>query len=157
MWQIQILKSWILKRIYKTENFKLFKVCSVMHSIPARAPLAQIPASVRCGMEAISLWQCWGTIEPSTRLYCWIESFSLFSWKYPIDSMCVQVRNVGWPIKHSNIMVSKALGSGFGTVGRCYSPAVRGNQHLHKACQKMEAFQSVPKSPGRRLHWLWTW
>ncbi len=37
----------------------------------------------------------------------------------PIDSYGVQVRHVGWPIKHSNIMVSKALGSGFGTVGRC--------------------------------------
>ncbi len=33
--------------------------------------------------------------------------------------MAVQVRHVGWPIKHSNIMVSKSLGSGFGTVGRC--------------------------------------
>ncbi len=26
------------------------------------------PASVRCGMEAISLWHCWGTIEPSAHL-----------------------------------------------------------------------------------------
>ncbi len=31
----------------------------------------------------------------------------------------VQVRHVGWSIKHSNIMVSKALGSHFGSVGRC--------------------------------------
>ncbi len=51
------------------------------------APLAQIPASVRCGMEAIILWHCWGTIEPSAYLYCWIDCFSSFSWKYPIDSI----------------------------------------------------------------------
>ncbi len=69
-------------------------------------------------MEAISLWHCWGTTEPSARLYCWIDCFSSFSWKYSIDSIWVQVRHVGWPIKHSNIMVSKPLGSGFGTVGR---------------------------------------
>ncbi len=45
-------------------------------------PLAQIPASVMCGMEAISLWHCRGTIEPSARLYCWIDHFSSFPWKY---------------------------------------------------------------------------
>ncbi len=56
-----------------------------MHSILVKAPLAQTPASVRCGMEAISLWHCWGTIEPSARLYCWIDCFSSFSWKYPIE------------------------------------------------------------------------
>ncbi len=52
----------------------------------AGAPLAQTPASVRCGMEAISLWHCWGTIEPSARLDCWIDCCSSFSWKYPVDS-----------------------------------------------------------------------
>ncbi len=77
----------IKKRICKTEKFKFFKVCSFMHSILGRAPLAQTPASVRCGMEAISLWHCWGTIEPSAHLYCWIDCFSSFSWKYPIDSI----------------------------------------------------------------------
>ncbi len=51
------------------------------------APLAQTPAAVRCGMEAISLWLCWGTIESSARLYCWIDCFSSFSWKYPIESI----------------------------------------------------------------------
>ncbi len=82
----------IKKRICKPEKFKFFKVCSFMHSILnlctlVGAPLAQTPASVRCGMEAISLWHCWGTIEPSARLYCWIDCFSSFSWKYPIDSI----------------------------------------------------------------------
>ncbi len=33
--------------------------------------------------------------------------------------MFARIRHVGWPIKHSNIVVSKPFGSGFGTVGRC--------------------------------------
>ncbi len=33
------------------------------------------------GMEAVSMWHCWGTIEPSARLYCWIDCFLSFSWK----------------------------------------------------------------------------
>ncbi len=45
----------IKKCICKTEKFKFFKVCSNMHSIMVGAPLAQITASVRCGMKAISL------------------------------------------------------------------------------------------------------
>ncbi len=36
-----------------------------------------------CGMEAISLWHCWGTTEPSACLDCCINCFSSFSWKYP--------------------------------------------------------------------------
>ncbi len=34
------------------------------------ACLARTPASVRCGMEAISRRHCWGTIEPSAHLDC---------------------------------------------------------------------------------------
>ncbi len=60
------------------------------------APLAQIPASVRCGMEAISLWHCWGTIEPSARLDCWIDCFSSFSWKYPIDCIDFGLDKTQW-------------------------------------------------------------
>ncbi len=78
----------IKKRICKTDKFKFFKVCSFMHSILGRGSFStKIPASARCGMEAISLWHCWGTIEPSARLYCWIHYFSSFAWKYPIDSI----------------------------------------------------------------------
>ncbi len=53
----------------------------------ARAPLAQMTTSVRCGMEALSLWHCWVAIEPSARQDCWIDCISSFSWKYPIYSI----------------------------------------------------------------------
>lgn len=56
----------------------------------------------------------------------------------------VQVRQVDWPIKHSNIIVSKQVSCSFVTVG----PAGKGNQHLHEACQQTEA-QSLLKYPGR--------
>ncbi len=61
----------IKKRICKTEKFKFFKVCWFLHSILGRGS-----ASVRCGLEAISLWHYWDTIEPSARLDCWIDCFS---------------------------------------------------------------------------------
>ncbi len=46
-----------------------------------------IPSSVRCGMESISLWHCWGTSEPLAHLDCWIDCFSSFSWKYAYAKM----------------------------------------------------------------------
>ncbi len=60
----------------KTEFFQSRKV-------QVGAPLTQTPASVRCGMEAISLWHCFlmhqPVAQPSARLYCWIHWFSSFS------------------------------------------------------------------------------
>ncbi len=47
----------IKKRICQTEHFKFFKVC--LNSLLGRGFFSrEIPASVRCGMEAISLWHC---------------------------------------------------------------------------------------------------
>ncbi len=68
----------IKKRICKTKKFH-FVIFYTQYLVGA--PLAQMTASVRCGMEAISLGLSWGTIESSARLYCWIDCFSSFSWK----------------------------------------------------------------------------
>ncbi len=75
-------KSFCLHNIYLC-NVYIYYVYKNTHTY--RAPLAQTTASVVCGMEAISLWHYWGTIEPSAHLDCWIDCFSSFSWKYPID------------------------------------------------------------------------
>ncbi len=97
------------KKDLPTEKFKFFKVCSFMHSILGRGSFStKIPASVRCGMEAISLWHCWGTIEPSARLYCWIDCFSSFSWKYPIDSIWGSSSNIiviSWSANHFEVIL----------------------------------------------------
>ncbi len=88
-----------------------------MHSILVRAPLAQAPASVRCGMEAISMWHCLGNIEPSAHLDCWNRLHLIFLLKIShgfqmgVRSGMFACLHVCWLIKHSNIMVSKPLGT----------------------------------------------
>ncbi len=101
----------IKKRICKTEMFKFFKVCSFTHSRLWRGFFSTNSSISEVWLgsdQPVAL-----LIEPSARLYFWIDCFLYFSWKHLIDSYGVQVRHVGWPIKHSDIMVSKPLGSGF--------------------------------------------
>ncbi len=79
----------IQKKVCKTEKLQ-FYVCQYIDLCTqylVGAPLAQMTASVRCGMGVISLWHCRGTIEPSACLYCRINCFSSFYKKYPIDSI----------------------------------------------------------------------
>ncbi len=68
----------IKKRICKTETFKFFKVCSFMHSILGRG-------SFSTNSSISEVWH--GGDQPSARLDCWIDCFSSFSRKYPIDSI----------------------------------------------------------------------
>ncbi len=58
------------------------------------APFALITASIRRGMDVISLWHCWGVMEAQVSLTVTFSSsvflvscFSFFSWQYPIDSL----------------------------------------------------------------------
>ncbi len=59
------------------------------------APFALITASMRRGMEVISLWHCWGGVKPrflsqwpSAHLHFLVSCFSFSSWQYLIDSLC---------------------------------------------------------------------
>ncbi len=108
----------IKKRFAKQKSYlKCVHLCT---QYLVRGPLAQTPASVMCGMEATHLWHCWGTIEPSAHLDYWIDCFSSFSWKYPISGSGQACWLISTNISNYNyIMVSKALASGFGSVGRC--------------------------------------
>ncbi len=92
--------------------FKFFKVCSFTHSRLGRGFFS----------TNSSISEVWlGSDQPvalliitaSAHLYFWIDCLLYFYWKHLIDSYGVQVRHVGWPIKHSDIMVSKPLGNGF--------------------------------------------
>ncbi len=67
------------KGFAKQESSSSLKYVHLCTQYLVGAPLAQTPASVRCGMETISLWLCRGTIESSARLDCWIDCFSSFS------------------------------------------------------------------------------
>ncbi len=70
------------------------------------APFALITASIRRGMEVISVWHCWGGMEaqvsltvPSAHLHFLVSCFSFFSWKYSIDFFfffCEHLQHVCW-------------------------------------------------------------
>ncbi len=90
------------------------------------APFALITASIRRGMEVISLWHCWGGMEAQVSLTvafsssaCWVWCLSSSSWQYPIDSLWGSGQASCWPIKHSNTMVIEPAFGTFGSVGRC--------------------------------------
>ncbi len=59
------------------------------------AYFALITASMRRGVEVISLWHCWGGMKPrflwqwpSAHLHVLVSCFSFSSWQYSIDSLC---------------------------------------------------------------------
>jgi len=139
-----------------------WKVCSFLsNQYLVGPPFAWITASMRCGMEAISLWHCSGVMEAQVALIAVRSSALLglvsliFLLTIPhIFSIGVQVRRVCWPIKHINTMVIEPA---FGTFGSVVpSPSGKWNQHLHKACQQKEAWSAFIFwiFPGRWLHWL---
>ncbi len=119
-----------------------WKVCSFLCPQYLVGPLfAWITASMRRGMEIISLWHCWGVMEAQVALIAAFRSSALLglclsssSWQYPIDSL--------WGSGPASLLANQAQ---FG----------KWNQHLHKACQQKEAWSAL-KFPSRWLRWLWT-
>ncbi len=104
------------------------------------APFALITASIRRGMEVISLWHCWGGMEAQVSLIDFIDSL--------------------WGSGQASLLANQAHGhwTSFWYLWQCGqvpSPAGKWNQHLHKACQQKEAWSAL-KFPGRWLCWLWT-
>ncbi len=94
------------------------------------APFALITASIRRGMEVISLWHCWGGMEAQVSLTVAFSSSALLGLvsliflltiphRFSMILYGVQVRRVCWPIKHSKTMVIEPAFGTFGSVGRC--------------------------------------
>ncbi len=80
--------SWIVGLL---ESMFIYCICT---QYLEGAPFALITASIRRGMEVISLWHCWGGMEaqvsltlPSAHLHFLVSCFSFSSWQYPIDSL----------------------------------------------------------------------
>ncbi len=126
------------------------------------APFALITASIRRGMEVISLWHCWGGMEAQVSLTVAFSSSALlglvsliFLLTIPHILYGVQVRRVCWPNKHSKHHGHWTSFWYLWQCGQVPSPAGKWNQHLHKACQQKEAWSAL-KFPGRWLRWLWT-
>ncbi len=69
----------------------------------AGAPFALITASIRRGMEVISLWHCWGGLQFIFIILSLVFHFTLDNTPYILYG--VQVWWVCWLIKHANTMV----------------------------------------------------
>ncbi len=151
----KINKKWYFKqKCQASEKF------ISMHSI--RGTFAWITASMRRGMEAISMWHCSGVMEAQVALIAAFRSSALlglvsliflltiphgFSMGFRWSGFAGQSSTVTpWSLKQ--LLVPLAA-------GQVPNPAGKWNQHLHKACQQKEAW-STQKFPGRWLHWLLT-
>ncbi len=114
------------------------------------APFAWITASMRRGMESISLWRCSGVMKHrffrSSALLglvsLIIDSLGFRSGEFAGQSSTVT------PWSLNQLLVPLA-------VWQVPSPAGKWNQHLYKACQQKKAYSAL-QCPGRRLRWLWT-
>ncbi len=120
------------------------------------APFALITASIRRGMEVISLWHCWGGMEAQVSLTVAFSSSALLGLVSLIFLLTIGSGQ-------ASLLVNQAQQhhghwTSFWYLWQCGqvpSPARKWNQHLHKACQQKEAWSAL-KFPGRWLRWLWT-
>ncbi len=127
------------------------------------APFALITASIRRGMEVISLWQCWGGMEAQVSLTVAFSSFlssALWGLVSLIFLLTIPHRfsmgfRSGEFAGQSSTVTPWSLNQLLFSVGRCQVLLEKWNQHLHKACQQKEAWRAL-KFPGRWLRWLWT-
>ncbi len=158
-------KIWILhkinneKYILNRNVYDFWKVCWFLCTrYLVGPPFAWITASLRRGMESISLWHCSGVMEAQVTLIAAFRSSALLGLV-------------------SLIFIDSLLGSGQASLlanqaqyhhghwisfwylwqfGQGPSPPRKWNRHLHKACQQKEAWSAL-KFPGRwQEDWLWT-
>ncbi len=123
------------------------------------APFAWITASMRRGMEVISLWHCWGVMEAQVALIAAFSSSVLLGLVSLIFLLTIlHIFSLGFrsgefagqsstltPWSLNQLLVPLAVPSHAG----------KRNQHLHKACQQKWVWRAL-KCPGRWLCWLWT-
>ncbi len=126
------------------------------------APFALIAASIRRGMEVISLWHCWGGMEAQVSLTVAFSSSALLGLVSLIFLFTIPHRfsmgfRSGEFAGQSSSVTPWSLNQLLAPwqCGQVPSPAGKWNQHLHKACQQKEALSALT-FPSRWLCWLWT-
>ncbi len=126
------------------------------------AHFALITASIRRGMEVISLWHCWGDygspgfFDSGLQLICMLGLVSLIFLLTILHRFSIGFRSGEFagqsctvtPWSLNKLLVPLAVWAG---AKSCW----KWNQHLHKPCQQKEAWSAL-KFPGRWLRWLWT-
>ncbi len=122
------------------------------------ASFALITASIRRGMEVISLWHCWGGMEAQVSLTVAFSSSALLGLVSLIFLLTIPHRfsmgfRSGEFAGQSSTVTPWSLNQLLVPLAVC--PAGKWNQHLHKACQQKEAWSAL-KFPGRWMRWLWT-
>ncbi len=140
-----------------------WKVCSFLCTqYLVGPPFAWITASMRRGMEVISLWHCSGVMEAPVALIAVFRSSALLGLVSLVFLLTIFHRlSIGfrsvefagqsstvtpWPLNQLLVLWQ---------CGQVSSPAGKWNQHLHKACQQKEAWSAL-KCPGRWLGWSLT-
>ncbi len=111
------------------------------------APFALITASIRHGMEVISLWHCWGGMEaqvPLTVAFSSSEADSL--WGSGLVSLLASQAH-----QHHGHLTNFWC---FWQCGQVPNPVGKWNQHLLKAVQQKEAW-SAPTFLGKWVEWRW--
>ncbi len=119
-------------------------------------PFAWITASMRRGMESISLWHCSGVMKPrffrSSALLGLVSLIFLLTIPLSLGFRSGEFAGQSSTVTHDHWTSFWYLWQS----GQVPSPAGKWNQHLHKACQQKEAWSAL-NFPGRWLRWLWTW
>ncbi len=123
------------------------------------APFALITASIRRGVEVISLWHCWGGMEAQVSLTVAFSSSAFFGLWFLIFLLTIDSL---WGSGLVSLLASQAHQHHghltnfwcFWQCGQVTNPAGKWNQHLWKAGQQKEA-RSAPKCIGKRVQWRW--
>ncbi len=125
------------------------------------APFALITASIRRGMEVISLWHCWGDMEAQVSMTVAFSSSAFFGLLFVIFLLTIPHRfsvrfrsgefagqsSTPTPWSFNQLLVLLAVWAG---AKSCW----KWNQHIWKAGQQKEAW-SAPKCIGKRVQWRW--
>ncbi len=142
-----------------------WKICSFLcNQYLVGPPFAWITASMRRGMEEISLWHCSGVMEAQVALIAAFRSSVLLGLVSLIFLLTIPHRfrsgefagqsSTVIPWSLDQFLVHLAVWAGAKSCWKMKS-ASPWNQHLHKACQQKKAWSAL-KCPGRWLCWLWT-
>ncbi len=133
-----------------------------MYSILVGSTFALITASIRRGMEVISLWHCWGGMEAQVSLTVAFSSSALlglvsliFLLTIPhIFSMGFRSGEFAGQSSTVNTMVIEPAFGTFGSVGRCQ--ILMENEISISIMLVSRSKHEALKCPGRWLRWLWT-
>ncbi len=126
------------------------------------APFALITASIRRGMEVISLWHCWGGMEAQVSLTVVFRSSALFGLLFLIFLLTIPHRfSMGFrsgefagqsstptPWSFNQLLVLLAVWAGAKSCWKMKSAS------LIKAGQQKKAW-SAPKFLGKQVQWRW--